>query len=86
MSSLISKKSFAFYKNLCVTNKKINHYYLLNTTIDNNIYNKKELLNTKEPVFKLNENVSELKYFEQLYEYLETSDTKKFNSNIKNKK
>lgn len=85
MSGVIRKNNFAFYKNLCITNKKTTPYYLLNNTIDKNINNKKELLNTEEPVFKFNENVGELKYFEQLYEYLETSDTKKFNSNINKK-
>jgi histidyl-tRNA synthetase len=85
MFSLISKNSFAFYKNLCITNKKTIPYYLLNNTINNNINNKKELLNTEEHVFKFNENVSELEYFEQLYKYLETSDTKKFNSNLNKK-
>lgn len=79
MSGLIRKNSFAFYKNLCITNKKNNPYYFLN---NNNKDNKKELLNSEEPLFKFDENVNELKYFEQLYEYLETSDTKKFNSNI----
>ena len=79
MSNLINKNIFAFYKNLCISNKKNNPYYFLNNTINNNINNKK-------PVSKFNENVSELKYFEQLYEYLETSDTKKFNSNLNKKK
>ena len=57
MSGVIRKNNFAFYKNLCITNKKNNPYYFFN----NNINNKKETL------FKINENVSELKYYEQLY-------------------
>ena len=85
MSGVIRKNNFAFYKNLCITNKKNNPYYFLNNNKDKNINNKKELLNSEEPLFKFYENVSELKYFEQLYEYLETSDTKKFNSNINKK-
>ena len=100
-----SKKNFAFYKNLCITNKinlpKIksncnNNNNMLNDFIefDDNVDNYKKfvhepilsfnkqtkdfnrLINTNSLLYKIDQNVSELQYLEQLYQIIEIKELK----------
>ena len=96
-----SKKNFAFYKNLCITNKinlpKIksnNNNNMLDDFIefDDNADNYKKfvhepilsfnkqptdlnrLINTNSLLYKIDQNVSELQYLEQLYQIIEIKE------------
>ena len=97
-----SKKNFAFYKNLCITNKinlpkiksncnnnnnnnnninnnnKLEDFIKLDNNTDNNKQPKdfNRLINTNSLLYKVDQNVSELQYLEQLYEIIEIKELK----------
>ena len=60
----IKKNDFIFYKNLCITNKKIN------------FFNKKKDFSNNKIIFNnIHENVSELQYLEQICDCIDDRES-----------